>query len=153
MCTYLGQPGTTCERYRALIKFTGAYACSTAYNVYVHTYTLNTTSISPFLSCSQSLSLFPFFKVLLTCRRNIGRMSAVLFARTLPLSSLILLLLLCRFFMLPFFPRFRFIYFSLVSFVPFVLCVYLSARLAFLSVVFCCSFCLIFRCFQTSSTR
>lgn len=53
------------------------------------TYTQTATSILSFLSLtsvylSLSLSLSAFLSVRLTCRRNVGRASAVLLARTLP---------------------------------------------------------------------
>lgn len=69
-------------RYHALIKFTGAYACFGRV-LYIHTNS-NQHFIISVSHVRLSLSLSAFLSVRLTCRRNVGRASAVLLARTLP---------------------------------------------------------------------
>lgn len=70
-------------RYHALIKFTGACFGRV---LYIHTNSkpafYHFCLSRPFISLSLSLSAF--LSVRLTCRRNVGRASAVLLARTLP---------------------------------------------------------------------
>lgn len=139
--TYLGQPGATCERYRALIKFTGAYARVLLGRVLpAHERPASPLAslflFGPFSLRLVSHSVPEFFKARFTCRRNVGRgASAVLFARALPTDFFSLLPPPRSSFVLPFL-RLPLCLSSLVFFVPFVS---LRVQLAFIS--FCLSGC------------